>query len=79
MVTTAGNLTSQIDVALATIEGNLSMYMLSKVASQLLGRHVREQQFYNYRHNGMMKNLVDGRMTKEDAKAFLTKFCSKRI
>ena len=57
----------------------ITMYQLANMASNILGIRVREQQFYNYRKNNLIKGLIDGRLTNEGAIEFLTKFCGKRV
>jgi hypothetical protein len=54
---------------------NLTMYRLAGVWSDLAGRRVREQQCYNYRAKGVIKetDLVDGKITPAAAVQFLVK------
>ena len=79
MIATKETLAASIANALAKVDGNVTMYRLSTIASELTGKRVREQQFYNYRKNGLIKGTVDGKLTKADATTFLTKFVGKRI
>lgn len=55
----------------------LTMYQLAGVMSDALGRRVREQQMYNYRAKKLVKVNADGRMTAEDAIAFVAKHIMK--
>jgi hypothetical protein len=55
----------------------LTMYRLAAVLSEALGRRVREQQMYNYRKNGLIKGLVDGKASREVAIAFVAKQLAK--
>lgn len=59
-------------------KGALTMYQLANIASDLIGDRVREQQMYNYRKNGLIKGLVDGKAPEAVAIEFLVKFVGKR-
>ena len=64
-------------------EGNLTMYSLVQALNVVMDAHglakVREQQLYNYRTKGVIKNLVDGKATPKGAVEFITKFVTKRV
>ena len=64
-------------------EGNLTMYSLVQALNVVCAAHglapVREQQLYNYRTKGVIKNLVEGRATPQGAVEFITRHVTKRI
>jgi len=57
----------------------VTMYALANVLSNHLPTRVREQHMYNYRANDKFKNLVDGKLTSDDAVAFALEFILKRV
>ena len=75
---TTKTITTQVEDLIKDQEGPFTMYQLAGLASKLVGRYVREQQFYNYRRNGMIKGLVEGRLPKEATVEFLTKFVERQ-
>jgi hypothetical protein len=70
--------TKVIDRLAKESDKTLTMYRLSVVWSDLKGSRVREQQCYNYRKVGRFTNLVDGRITKDEAKSFLISVLTKK-
>lgn len=64
------------------VQGDVTPYKLSKLASQIMGREMRPQQLYNYCSNRLIKSQkVDGKLTikREDAVAWLVKYATKHL
>jgi len=59
----------------------LTGYKLSKAASELAGRYVREQMIYNYCKKSMIATTTDAegkqRISVDDAEAWLVSFLNK--
>jgi hypothetical protein len=78
--------TTQAPVAEQTIEEKvrerigtepLTMYKFAGALSDLLGRHIREQQMYNYRAKKLIKVNPEGRVEAETAVAYVLKRLAK--
>lgn len=63
---------------LADDKGELTMYKLASLWSQVRGERVREQQCYNYKAKGLIKVGANGRIGFEAAAAFVEAKETKR-
>ena len=78
-MTISMELPKEIDVK----ESEVSPYKLSKIASELVGRYVREQMVYSYVRQGLIKGskneLGKWSIKREDANVWLNKYVPKHV
>lgn len=58
-------------------EERITMYKVAQMLSEARGTHVREQQLYNYRKNGLIKTGEDGKVTVAEAEDFIAERVAK--